>query len=106
VRQKDSEVILFPTNWIDSDRDEEDSAQSIYNYWLDRLRPILKPNSNRKRLFLVANRVGEEFSFYDKKNFWFMGSSCAITINPTYLVDRLDKDQESYLLVKMSLPVQ
>ena len=52
----------------------------------------------------MANRVGEEYSFYEKKNFWFMGSSCAITINPTLVLDRLGKADEGVLKVEVSLP--
>ena len=71
---------------------------------MDRLQPLLKPHCQKKRVLLVANRVGEEYSFYEKKNFWFIGSSCAITINPTLVLDRLGKADEGVLKVEVSLP--
>lgn len=65
VEANKCEVILFPTNWIDSDRENEDSSVDIYNYWLNRLTPILK--GKRNIYLLAADRVGREYSYYDKK---------------------------------------
>lgn len=70
-----------------------------YNFWLERLSPILKPKGQRNVLFLAADRIGQEFSYYDKKNIDFLGSSCAISINPHQLIDRLDKKSEKVLKI-------
>ena len=104
-----AEVVLFPTNWVDSQADSvEDSViEAMYNYWLHRLSPMLnKKNEPLKppALFLAADRVGTEYSYYDKKDTHFFGSSCGIMLNPPYLVGRLGKKDEGYLLVEAKLP--
>lgn len=71
----------------------------MYNFWLNRLLPILKPRSEKNVLFLAADRIGEEYSYYDKKNTNFLGSSCALSINPHQLIDRLDKSSEKTLKI-------
>lgn len=64
ARDKKAELLLFLTNWVDSQADSvEDSAViAMYNYWLHRLRPLLSvPSQNLTRdpvLFLAADRVG------------------------------------------------
>lgn len=41
----------------------------MYNYWLHRLGPLLagKGQDRQPVLFFVADRVGTEYSYYDKK---------------------------------------
>jgi len=67
----------------------------MYNFWLERLSPI----SNKHVLFLAADRIGPEYSYYDKKNITFLGSSCALTLNPHRLINQLDKTKEAVLQV-------
>ena len=55
-------------------------------------------------LFLAADRVGTEYSYYDKKDAHFFGSSCAMMLNPPYLISRLGKKDEGYLLAEAKLP--
>jgi protein N-terminal amidase len=59
IKERDSEVILFPTNWIDHDVKDSKSGMYILNYWLERLEPLLAPNSEKSRCLVVANRVGK-----------------------------------------------
>jgi hypothetical protein len=99
VKEKGCEVILFPTNWVDNDFKDETTSFDIYNFWLDRLRPIYTPKSQRNVLFLAADRIGEEYSYYDKKKINFLGSSCALSINPHSVIDRLDKKSEKTLKI-------
>jgi hypothetical protein len=56
------------------------------------------------KLFLVSDRVGTEYSFFDKKDVHFFGSSCAMMLNPPYVVGRLGKKDEGYLFVEGKLP--
>lgn len=75
----------------------------IYNFWLMRLKPLLKPNSTKNVLFLAADRIGKEYSHYDKKNISFLGSSCALSLNPNAIIDRLDKRSEKSLKITYEL---
>lgn len=104
IKQEKADVILFPTNWTDSDPHDSQSAMQIYNYWAYRLKPVLKPSSTKNVLFLAADRVGTEYGFFNKEYTCFMGGSCAISFNPNVLVDRLDKKKETTL--KVTYPLQ
>ena len=64
---------------------------NIYNYWMFRLRPILAAEKKQQLLFLAADRVGFEYSYFDKQDVHFFGGSCAIMLNPTYLIRNLGK---------------
>lgn len=75
----------------------------MYNYWLNRLKPLLKPNSKKNVLFLASDRIGKEYSHYDKKNISFLGSSCAISINPNTIIGSLDKKSEKSLKISYEL---
>lgn len=82
----------------------------MYNYWLHRMRPLLSVSSQNniksEALFLAADRVGTEYSFYDKKDTQFFGSSCAIHLNPPYLIQKLSKLDEGYLMIEGKLPIK
>ncbi len=84
---------------MDNDKDDEETSIGIYNYWLNRLKPLLKPNGKKNILFLAADRVGEEYSYYDKKKFHFLGSSCGLSINPNAIIGSLDKKSEKTLKI-------
>jgi hypothetical protein len=73
----------------------------MYNYWLERLNPV----SKKHVLFLAADRVGPEYSYYDKEDIVFLGSSCALSLNPHQLIERLDKTKEAVLQVDYELPL-
>ncbi|CAI2366606.1 unnamed protein product [Moneuplotes crassus] len=70
----DVEVILFSSNWVDSDLDkvaDDEATMSTLNYWCYRLAPFMKPkDTSKKRYFACANRNGEE------KGTSYVGSSC------------------------------
>lgn len=70
----------------------------MYQYWLERLHPIIGKNQ-KNILFLAADRVGREYSHYDKNDFNFLGASCALSINPVRLIDKLDKASEKVLKI-------
>lgn len=59
VLSSKSEVIVFLTNWVDSEKEEitKNDIIATYNYWLSRLMPIIK--SGKNVLFLAADRVGK-----------------------------------------------
>jgi hypothetical protein len=82
AKEKECEVILFPTNWIDHDPKNQKTSFDIQNYWLNRLEPLLAPNSTKRRYLVTANRVGKEYSFHEKKEQWFIGSSSVLSVNP------------------------
>jgi hypothetical protein len=74
----------------------------MYNYWIERLRPLLDLGKTKTKiscLFLAADRVGKEYSFYDQKYIDFFGGSCAIHLNPNYVIRCLPKCKEGYLMI-------
>lgn len=54
-----ADVLLFLTNWVDSEKDviHSNDIAATYKYWLHRLTPVLL--SKRCTLFLAADRVGK-----------------------------------------------
>ena len=105
-KQEGAEVLLFLTNWVDSSAEsiEDKDVLAMFNYWMHRLQPLLKGEGKRPVLFLAADRVGSEYSYFDKKETHFFGSSCGIMLNPNYIVQKLGKKEEGYLLIEASLP--
>jgi protein N-terminal amidase len=99
-----SDVLLFLTNWVDSEKEELTNADiaATYNYWIHRLKPLIL--SKRTTLFLAADRVGVEYDEFAKKNTIFYGSSCAMMFNPSKILKNLDIKNEGYLLVETYLP--
>lgn len=68
------------------------------NYWLWRLYPLVNRKENpvtRKFVFLCADKVGKD----DKTT--YVGTTCAIKVNPVQLVKNLDKKSEGYLLCEL-----
>lgn len=67
------------------------------------MRPLLSVTSQKIErspvLFFAADRVGREYSYYDKKETQFFGSSCALHLNPPYLIQKLSKLDEGFLMV-------
>ena len=89
-------MLLFLTNWVDSSADSIDDKDvlAMYNYWLHRLTPLISKKNEapmKPIMFLAADRVGTEYSYFDKKDTHFFGSSCAIMLNPPYIVQKLGK---------------
>lgn len=72
------------------------------------MRPMISVSSQNDIkppvVFFAADRVGREYSFYDKKDTQFFGSSCAIHLNPPYVIQKLSKLDEGYLMVETKLP--
>lgn len=70
---------------------------------MHRMRPLVSIKSHNiikdPMIFFAADRVGKEYSYYDKKEAQFFGSSCAIHINPPYIIQKLSKVDEGYLMV-------
>lgn len=62
----------------------------MLNYWLYRLDPLLKKNQP-PRLFLICDRVGSEYNYYDKKETWFFGCSGGLNLQPPSIYEVLDK---------------
>lgn len=54
-----ADLVLFLTNWVDSEKDNihSNDIAATYKYWLHRLTPILL--SKKCVLFLAADRVGK-----------------------------------------------
>ena len=104
VVKTESDVLLFLTNWVDSEKEEVRSTDiaATYNYWIHRLRPLIL--SKKTTLFLAADRVGVEYDVFAKKNTMFYGSSCAMMFNPSKILKNLDIKNEGYLLIETYLP--
>ena len=96
-------MILFPTNWTDNEHDNKEHGIEMVNYWLYRLKPLLKPTSTKNLCFLAADRVGKEYVYCEKKEGYFLGFSCALSINPHVLLDNLDRDNEAVLKVDCTI---
>ena len=79
IKENNCDLMLFPTNWIDHNRPDAKTSFEIYNYWLERLAPLLKPFSEKMRYFIGADRAGKEYSYYDKKDQHFLGSSATVS---------------------------
>ena len=81
--QKDVDIIIFPTNWTDSNPDDlsEFSGFELWDYWISRMEPYKRRNENKKQkkktVYLVAaDRIGHE------KTTTFNGCSCVIKLSP------------------------
>ena len=64
----------------------------MINYWLYRLGPLLEDNQ-ANRLFLISDRVGAEYNFYEKKRTAFFGCSGGLYLQPPEVINVLDKKQ-------------
>jgi protein N-terminal amidase len=92
------DVILFLTNWIDSEPEKNSKKEvlSIINYWVQRLEPFLVNKIYKPVYFLAADRCGKE------RETNFIGCSCALKIdekNKPTLLKFLDKKEESSIFV-------
>ena len=83
-------MLLFLTNWVDSEKDSihSNDVAATFKYWLHRLSPVIV--SGRCTLMLAADRVGKEFDHFAKKEIMFYGSSAAIMLNPHKIISNLD----------------
>ena len=81
---KNVDLIIFPTNWIDSEPNDtsELHKHDLWNYWMERMEPYKKKNSkNKKNVYMLcANRIGTE------KTTTFHGCSCIMKIAPDFEV--------------------
>ena len=81
---KNVDLIIFPTNWIDSEPNDtsELHKNDLWNYWMERMEPYKKKNSkNKKNVYMLcANRIGTE------KTTTFHGCSCIMKIAPDFEV--------------------
>ena len=81
---KNVDLIIFPTNWIDSEPNDtsELHKHDLWNYWMERMEPYKKKNSkNKKNVYMLcANRIGKE------KTTTFYGCSCIMKIAPDFEV--------------------
>ncbi len=84
------EALVFLTNWVDSENDNVTSSNvaATYNYWIHRLQPVIL--AKKTFLFLVADRVGNEYDYFAKKNTMFYGSSAVMMFNPSKVLKNLD----------------
>jgi len=85
-----ADVVLFLTNWVDSEKDSihSNDVAATYKYWLHRLTPVI--HSKKCVLVLAADREGKEYDYFSKKNIMFYGSSAAIMLNPHKIISNLD----------------
>jgi hypothetical protein len=90
IIQNQAEVMLLFTNWVDSSTDKVESShvKATYTYWLSRMMPLIQ-DTKKQRLLFVCDRVGYENDVFAKKKVQFYGSSCAIMLNPTYMIKNL-----------------
>lgn len=97
-------MLLF-TNWVDSSTDKVETShvKATYNYWLNRMMPLIQDTKNQ-RLLLFCDRVGCENDVFAKKKVQFYGSSCGIMLNPTYMIKNLGIENEGYLMIETKLP--
>ena len=81
---KNVDLIIFPTNWIDSEPNDtsELHKHDLWNYWMERMEPYKKKNlKNKKNVYMLcANRIGKE------KTTTFHGCSCIMKIAPDFEV--------------------
>ncbi len=81
---KNVDLIIFPTNWIDSEPNDtsELHKHDLWNYWMERMEPYKKKNlKNKKNVYMLcANRIGTE------KTTTFHGCSCIMKIAPDFEV--------------------
>ena len=81
---KNVDLIIFPTNWIDSEPNDtsELHKNDLWSYWMERMEPYKKKNSkNKKNVYMLcANRIGTE------KTTTFHGCSCIMKIAPDFEV--------------------
>ena len=82
--KKNVDLIIFPTNWIDSEPNDtsELHKHDLWSYWMERMEPYKKKNSkNKKNVYMLcANRIGTE------KTTTFHGCSCIMKIAPDFEV--------------------
>lgn len=48
---------------------------------------------------MFCDRVGSEYDVFAKKKVQFYGSSCAMMLNPTYMIKNLGIEEEGYLMI-------
>lgn len=85
-----SDILLFLSNWVDSEKDtiHTNDVAATYHYWISRLAPVVL--AKKCVLVLVADRAGMEFDYFAKKQTRFYGSSAAIMLNPHKIISNLD----------------
>ena len=99
---KNVDLIIFPTNWIDSEpnNNSELHKHELWSYWMDRMRPYQYRNPrNKKNVYLLcANRIGKE------KTTTFHGCSCVMKIAPeTQVIKGAGLRDESIVDVTINL---
>lgn len=79
----------FCTNWTTEDEDE---GMQLLNYWVGRMKPLIKDSTRKKRYFMAADRIGEE------RGIRYMGNSCVLELGPECkLLARLGRYPEDVL---------
>jgi len=56
-------------------------------------------DTQKQRILLFCDRVGWENDVFVNKKLQFFGSSCAIMLNPTYMIKNLGIEEEGYLMI-------
>ena len=86
---KNINFFIFPTNWADSnhnDNSQECIYKSIIEKWLKPIFPIVKEGTNRKIYLLAADRTGIE------RNTYLLGCSCIVKLDiDLKFIKNLDK---------------
>eukprot|EP00026_Physarum_polycephalum_P013757 Phypoly_transcript_14196.p1 GENE.Phypoly_transcript_14196~~Phypoly_transcript_14196.p1 ORF type:complete len:220 (+),score=26.22 Phypoly_transcript_14196:268-927(+) len=86
--QNKTELIIFCSNWLDSNVEDHYDTANIHNYWAHRLTPLM----HRDCVFIACNRIGKE------KGATFCGGSCVIGLKKPSLDAALSKRGEGVLV--------
>lgn len=58
--KENADLILFIANWLDSDPEDDTDTLMTQQYWVNRLRPLIRKPVH----FVAANRIGNESGIY------------------------------------------
>ena len=96
---KNINFFIFPTNWADSNH-EDNSKNEIYktiaNKWLEPLLPIFSEGNQRNIYLLAADRTGIE------RNVHLLGCSCIVKLNKKFdIIKYLDKNTNGIIVQEL-----
>jgi len=87
-RDNKTDMIIFCSNWLDSNVHDDFNTDSTHGYWAHRLTPIMHNNVK----FIACNRIGKE------KSATFCGGSCVIDFKSPSLEAAAPKRNEGVLV--------
>mmetsp|Transcript_390 Transcript_390/g.464 ORF Transcript_390/g.464 Transcript_390/m.464 type:complete len:177 (-) Transcript_390:986-1516(-) len=86
------DILLFSTNWIMNDGDE-DNPGHLHGYWTWRLKPLI----GKRCLFVAANRTGVE------RGTTFAGESCIMSLSGPVVLAAADARSDDVLITSYPL---